>query len=142
MQANLECGKAASGPRSASPFVAILASVPLIATLVLSAPDRALAACAPSHPAGTHAAASGGGSVHAATSRPPTSGGGGGGDGSLGCPNGSSASALHGLPTAASGKIIEPGAHSAAHAATQTRAASTRTANDSAHLRGVKPPHP
>jgi hypothetical protein len=145
MQANLERGKAASGVRSAGRFVAISASGPLIVTLALLAPDRAHAAeCGATHPAGIHAAASSSG-VHAATAGPLTSGGGGGGGGSLGCPNGSSASALHGpplhgLPMAASGKVVDPGGHSAAHTATQTRTATTRTANDSAHLRGGKPP--
>jgi hypothetical protein len=41
---------------------------------------------------------------------------------------------LHGLPTVASGKVVEPDAHSAVHTATQTR-----TVNDSAR-RGAKPP--
>jgi len=147
MQANLERCKAASGARSVGRFVAILASVPLIATLTLCTPDRALAACEPSHPAGAHAAASGAGSVHAPTARPPTSGSGaGGGGGTLGCANGSSTSALHGLPLhglpmAASGKVVEPGARAGANTATQTRTATTKTANDIAHLRSVKPPH-
>ncbi|MGH6798362.1 MAG: hypothetical protein ACREDI_08270, partial [Roseiarcus sp.] len=77
MQSNLECGKAASGVRSVGRFVAILAGVPLVAALALCAPDRALAACGASHPAGVHA--TGGGGVHVATARPTTSGGGGGG---------------------------------------------------------------
>jgi hypothetical protein len=55
MQSNLERGKAASDARSAGRFVAILARVPFIATLALCAPDRALAACGVSHPAGVHA---------------------------------------------------------------------------------------
>ena len=47
-----------------------------VATLSLSAPDRALAACgASSHPAGVHAAASGAGGSHAATSTVATSSG-------------------------------------------------------------------
>ena len=77
MQANLECGKAASGPRSVGPSVAIWAGVSLIATLTLCAPDRALAACsAPTHPGGgggVHSGGGGGGVFH--------SGGGGGGSG-------------------------------------------------------------
>ena len=129
MQANLESGKAASGARSVS-RLAILAGVPLIATLALCAPDRALAACGATHLGGIHTGV--GGAAHAATARPP-SGGGGGGGGSLGCPSGSSASALHGLPMAASGRVVEPGMHSAVHTATHTRTATTRTANTGAH---------
>jgi hypothetical protein len=156
MQANLERGKAAFRTRSVGLSVAILAGAPLIAALALFAPDRALAACGgASHPAGVHAAGSGGGSVHAATGIAAPSGGGGGG-GSLGCANGSSASALHGLPVAASGRVVEPGVH-AAHGTTHertaatrtaatstatTRTATTRTANTSAHLGGVKPRRP
>jgi hypothetical protein len=139
MQANLERGKAASGARSAGWFVAVLAGVPLIATLTLSAPDPALAACGASHPA--HAPAASGGSVHTTTSVAAPSGGGGGG-GSLGCANGSSAAApLRGLPTAASGKVVENGVHAPARTAVHTRTATTSTANTGAHLRGVKPPH-
>jgi hypothetical protein len=128
MQANLERGKAASGARSVS-RLAILASVSLIGTLALCAPDRALATCG-----------AGGGGMHAATARPPTSGGGvhaaasggGGGGGSLGCANGSSASALHGLPMAASGRVLEGEPHTAAHT-TLKRTATTRTADTGAH---------
>jgi hypothetical protein len=147
MQVNLERGRPASGGRSGGYF-AILAGAPLIAALALSAPDPALAACGASHPAGVHTATGTG--VHTATSRPPTSGagGGGGGAGSLGCPNGSSApalhgggGALHGLPVATSGRVVEGGARSAAHTATHARPAPTKATNASAHLRGVKPPH-
>ena len=140
MQANFERGKAASGVRSVGRF-AILAGVPLIAAWALSTPDPALAACGASRPAGVHAAASGGGSVHAATSTPTTSGGGGGGGGSLGCPNGSSASALRGLPVAASGRVVERGVHSAAHTGAHMRAAVTRATNATAHLHGSRPAH-
>ena len=132
MQAKLERGKAAFHMKGVGLSVAILAS----ATLSLSAPDRALAGCgASSHPA--HAAAISGGSVHTATSIPATSGVGGGG-GSLGCANGSSGSALRGLPLASSGRVVEPGA--GAHAArteTHARTATTRTAGATAHLRTV-----
>jgi hypothetical protein len=135
MQANLERGKAASGVRSVGRF-AILAGTPLIGVLALCAPDRALAACGgASHPA--HAAAISGGSVHAATGIPATSGGGGGG-GSLGCANGSSASALHGLATTTSGRVIENGG---GHTATHTRTSTTRTANTSTHSHVVRPQH-
>jgi hypothetical protein len=150
MQANLKRGKAASGARSAGPFVAILAGVPLIATLAICAPDRALAACGATHPGVVHSAAGGGG-VHSGGGGGGGvfhSGGGGGGGGG-GCPNGSSAPALHGLPMAASGRVLEGGGHAARTAAfkrtaatsTATRAATTRIANVSAHLSGIRPPH-
>jgi hypothetical protein len=140
MQANLKRGKAASGARSAGRFVAILAGVPLIATLTFSAPSPALAAeCGASHPA--HAASTSGGSVHTTTSIPAASGG-GGGSGNLGCANGSSsASPLRGLPTTASGKVVENSVHAPARTAVHTRTATTKTANTGAHLRGVKAPH-
>ena len=151
MQANLERGKAASGARGAGRFVAILAGVPLVATLALSAPDRALAACGTTQSTGAHAAASSGGSVHAATARPATSGGGGSG----GCASGSSASALHGLATAASGRVIEGSAHAVGRTGTHARtaatsnaattrashAATTRATNASAHAHAVRPAH-
>jgi hypothetical protein len=135
MQANLERGKAASGVRSVGRF-AILAGASLVAALALSAaePARAGAACGASHPA--HAAAIGGGSVHTTTSIAAPSGGGGGG-GSVGCANGSSASAPHGLPVASSGRVLENGAHAPAH----TRTVSTRTANTSTHSHVVRPQH-
>jgi len=135
MQANVERGKTASGVRSVGRF-AIVAGIPLIAALALSASDPALAACGASRPAGVHAAASGGGSVHAATSIAAPSGGGGGG-GSLGCANGSSASGLRGLPVSASGRVVERGARSAAH----TGAHTTRATNTTAHLHGSRPAH-
>ena len=139
MQADLKRGEGASGPRGAGRLAAILAGAPLIAMLTLCAPDQTLAACGASHPAGVHAAGSGGGSVHAATGIAAPSGGGGGG-GSLGCANGSSASGLRGLPVAASGRVVEGGAHRA-HTASRVRTAPTRTGNASAHLRGVRPGH-
>ncbi len=132
MQAKRERGKAAFRMHGVGLSVAILAS----ATLSLSAPDRALAACgASSHPA--HAAATSGGSVHTATSIAAPSGGGGGGGGSLGCANGSSGSALRGLPVAASGRVVEPGVRAARRTETHARTATTRTTNASAHLRTV-----
>jgi hypothetical protein len=133
MQANHDHGKAAFGLCGAGRFV-----VPLLATLALSAPGPALAACGATRPAGVHAASSGGGSVHAATSTASSGGGGGGGVGSLGCANGSSAPALRGLATTASGRVVEGGAHRAARTAIHARTASTRTANTSAHPRGIK----
>jgi hypothetical protein len=138
MQSN-ERGRAASGAHSVARFVAIFAGVPLIAILALSAPDRALAACGSTKPAGVHSTTGSG--VHTATSKPPTSGS-GGGSGTLGCANGSSASALHGLPTAASGKVVE-GVAATAHMTTRTATTRTtnRTTNSGAQLRGVKPPH-
>jgi hypothetical protein len=132
MQADIKRGNAAFRIRGVGLSVAILAS----ATLSLSAPERALAACGgSSRPAGVHAAAAGGGGVHAATGIAAPSGGGGGG-GSLGCAGGSSASALHGLPVASSGRVVQTGAH-AARTASHARTATTRTTNASAHLRAV-----
>ncbi|HLX98058.1 MAG TPA: hypothetical protein VKR62_05130 [Roseiarcus sp.] len=140
MQVRLERGRAASGVRSVSRF-AFFAGVPLIAALALSAPERAFAACGPSHPAGVHSGTGTG--SHTATSR-PSSGGSGGGGGTLGCANGASATALHGLSIAGSGKVVEMGVHAphtAARTTTHARTAATKPANATAHLRGAKPPH-
>jgi hypothetical protein len=129
MQTNLKCGNAAFRTRTIGLSVAILAG----ATLSLAAPERALAACGgSSHPAGIHAAAAGSGGVHAATGIAAPSGG-GGGSGTLGCAGGSSASALRGLPTATSGRVMETGAH-AARNETHARTATTRTANAGVHM--------
>ena len=140
MQAKLERGKAAFRRRSVGLSVAILAGAPLIAGLALFTPDRALAACGASRPAGVHASGGGGGGIHVATGIAAPSGGGGGGGGSLGCANGSSASALRGLPTAASGRVVEGGAH-AARTESHARTATTRTTNASAHLHAFRPAH-
>jgi hypothetical protein len=135
MPAKLERGKAAFRMHGVGLSVAILAS----ATLSLSAPDRALAACGSgSHPA--HAPSISGGSVHTATSIAAPSGGSGGGGGSLGCAGGSSASAPHGLQTAASGRVLEPGVR-AARTETHARTATTRTANAARQMRGVGHAH-
>jgi hypothetical protein len=157
MQAELKRGKAASGVRRVGGSLAILAGVPLIATLALCAPDRAFAACGAGGPTGVHAA--GGGStsgVHAATAHASSGGGSGGGGGGGGCAGGASAPALRGLPTTASGRVVEAGAHAAAHTTTATRTAATRTAatrtaatataatrtaNTGAHLRASKGHH-
>ena len=121
MQAKLERGKAAFHMKGVGLSVAILAS----ATLSLAAPDRALAACgAASHPA--HAAATGAGGTHAATSTVATSGGSGGGA-SSGCATGGNTSAVHGLATAASGRVVEPGVHAARPESHMVRTATTRT---------------
>lgn len=157
MQVDLKRGEGASGPRGAGRLAAILTGAPLVAMLTLFAPDQTLAACGASHPAGVHASASGGGSVHAATGIAASSGGGGvGGGGSLGCASGSSASGLRGLPVAASGRVVEGGAHhavgrTAVHARTAatrnaattgpSHAAATRTTNASAHARAARPGH-
>jgi hypothetical protein len=137
MQVRLERRRAASGVRSVSRF-AFFAGVPLIAALALSAPERAFAACGPSHPAGVHSGTGTG--SHTATSR-PSSGGSGGGGGTLGCANGASATALHGLSIAGSGKVVEGGARPVAHTTVHARTAATKPANATAHLRGAKPPH-
>ena len=114
MQAKLKRGEAAFPTRSVGLSIAVFAGAPLIAALALCAPDSAQAACGgSSHPAGVHAAGGGTGGVHAATGIATPSGVGGGGGGSLGCPGGSSASALRGLPTASSGRVVEMGAHAA-----------------------------
>jgi hypothetical protein len=140
MQTKLELVKATLCTRGVNLAVAILASVPLIAALALSASDRALAACGgSSHPAGVHAAAGGGGGVHVTAGIGASSGGGGGG-GNLGCANGSSASALHGLPIASSGRVVETGAR-AARTETHARTATTRTANAGARMHAIRPPH-
>jgi hypothetical protein len=147
MQAKLKRGEAAfhshsaGHSRSVGLSIAIFAGVPLIAALTLGAPDRALAACGgSSHPDGVHAAGSGGGGVHVATGIAAPSRGGGGGGGSLGCAGGSSASALRGLQTAASGRVVQPGAH-AARTENHVRTATTRTANAATHTRGVGHAH-
>jgi hypothetical protein len=137
MQAKLGRGKAAFCTRGAGLSVAILASVPLIVTFALCAPDQALAArCGASAPMGVHPSGGGGvAGVHALTSRPATSGGGGGGGGgTLGCANGASNS-LRGLPMAGSGRVIQPGAH-AAHTAMRP---TTRTAHASAPMHVARP---
>ncbi len=133
MQADLNGGKAAFRMRSVGLSVAILAG----ATLSLAAPDRALAACGTSHPAGVHAAGSGAGGSHAATSTVATSGGSGGGSGTLGCAGGSSGSAMRGLPTTSSGRVVEVGAHAGARTEIHARNAATRTTSATAHLHAV-----
>jgi hypothetical protein len=141
MQAKLKRGEAAFPARSVGLSVAIFAGLPLVAALTFGAPDRALAACGgSSHPAGIHAAGGGSGGVHVATGIAAPSGGGGGGGGSLGCAGGSSASALRGLPTASSGRVVETGAH-AARTEKHARTATTRTANAAAHVHGVGHAH-
>ena len=142
MQAKLERRKAAFRTHGVGLSVAILASATTLAsaTLSLSAPDRALASCGTaSHPA--HAATTSGGSVHTATSIAAPSGGSGGGGGSLGCAGGSSASAPHGLRTAASGRVLEPGVRAGAHTETHARTARTRTSNAVAQMHGVGHAH-
>jgi hypothetical protein len=135
MQGKLERGKAAFHTDSIG-SLAILAGASLIAALTLGAPDRALAACgASSHLSGVHTGVGGG--VHAATSTVATSGG----SGTLGCAGGSSASALRGLPTTSSGRVVETGVHAASRTASSARTATTRTTNASAHLHTVRSPH-
>jgi hypothetical protein len=140
MRANLNLINAEAAARRVGRSIAILAGVPLIAGLAFCAPNQALAACGVSHPAGVHAASTGASGVHAATSRTATTSAGSGGGGTLGCPSGSSATALRGLPVATSGRVVETGSHTA-HAATTSRNAATKITNASAHLRGVKSPH-
>ena len=140
MQAKPKRGEAAFPTRSVGLSIAIFAGLPLVAALTLGAPDQAQAACGgSSHPAGVHAAGGGTAGVHTATGIAAPSGSGSGG-GSLGCPGGSSASALRGLPTASSGRVVEKGAH-AARNESHPRTATTRTANAAAQMRGVGHPH-
>jgi hypothetical protein len=130
MQTKLERGKAALRARGLGLSVAVLASV----TLSLSFPHRALAACGgSSRPASVHAAGSGAAGVHVASTTVARSSGGSGGGGTLGCAGGSVASALHGLPVASSGRVVETGAH-AARAESHARAGAARTANAGVHM--------
>jgi hypothetical protein len=145
MQANLDLRNAAPSTRAVRRFLGSLAGASLISALAFCAPNQALAACGVSHPAGVRAPVTGASGVHVATSRTATTSAGSGGSGTLGCASGSSAAALRGLPVATSGRVIETGSH-AAHSATNTRSAATKTTatkttNASAHLRGVKAPH-
>ena len=141
MQAKLKRGEAAFHSRSVGLSIAIFAGVPLIAALTLGAPERALAACGgSSHPAGVHAAGGGTAGVHVATGIAAPSGVGGGGGGSLVCPGGSNASALRGLPTASSGRVVEMGSRPA-RTEGHARTATPRTANAAAQMRGVGHPH-
>jgi hypothetical protein len=136
MQTILKRGKAASRLRSAGLSVAIAASASIVATVSFFVPNSAFAACGGSHPAGVHTASASTG-VHTATSiAAPSGASNGGGGGSLGCANGSSASGLRGLPTAASGRVVETGVAHAARSETHARTAPTRT---TAHT--VRPAH-
>ena len=141
MQTNLKRGAAASRIRSAGLSVAIMAGASIVATFSFFVPSPALAACGGgSHSAGVHGS-TGSTGAHTATSIAASSGASsGGGGGSLGCANGSSATGLRGLPTAASGRVVEGGAH-AARRETHTRTATRTTNNASAHLHTVKPAH-
>jgi hypothetical protein len=131
MQAKLERGKRALRMRGIGLSFAILAS----AALSLSAPGRALAACGgASHPA--HAASSGAGGTHAATSTVTTSGG---GSVSSGCATGG-VSAVHGLTTSSSGRVVEIGAH-ASRTASSARTATTKTANAAVHMHAFRTSH-
>ena len=139
MQTNLKRGKAASRVRSAGLSVAIVAGASIVATFSFFVPNPALAACGgASHTAGVHTS-TGSGGAHTATGIAAPSGAGGGGGGSLGCANGSSATGFRGLPTAASGRVVEGGAH-VARSETHARTA-TRTTNATAHLHMVRPAH-
>jgi hypothetical protein len=132
MQADLS-GKAAFRMRGIGLSIAVLAG----ATLLLFAPDKALATCGgSSRPAGVHAAGGGSGGVHVASTTVARSSGGSAGGGNLGCAGGSSASAMHGLPVASSGRVVETGAHSA-RTESHTRTATTRTANAGVHMHAI-----
>jgi hypothetical protein len=138
MQTKLASGKAAFRTRRVGLSLAISA---LIAAFALCAPDQALAACggATSHAAGIHAAGSGGGGVHVAsvTAAPRSAAGGGV---TSGCATGASASAIHGLSTAASGRVVETGAH-ASRPASSAKTMATRIANTGAHMHAIRATH-
>jgi hypothetical protein len=139
MQANFKRGKAVSGVRSVGRF-AILAGVPLIATLAFS-PRPGVRGMWSEPSRGVHTGVGGG--THAATGILAPSRGGGGGGGSLGCAGGSSASALRGLPTASSGRVVETGAHAMGRPTARMTAhtTATKSTNASAHVHAVRPPH-
>jgi hypothetical protein len=139
MQTILKRGSAASHVRSAGLSVAIVAGASIVATFSFFIPNSALAACGASHSAGVHTASANTG-AHTATSIAAPSGASSGG-GSLGCANGSSATGLRGLPTAASGRVVEGGVAHAARSETHARTAPTRTTNATAHVHTVKPAH-
>lgn len=150
MQTILKRGEAAPRVRSAGLSVAIVAGASIAATSSFIVPNPALAACGgASHAAGVHASTGG---THSTTGIAAPSRAGGGGSGSLGCANGSSAAGLRGLPTAASGRVIEAGVvHTArretpartapARQETRARTAPQRTTNATAHLHTVRPAH-
>jgi hypothetical protein len=141
MQANLKRGKAASRVRSAGLSVAILAGATIVTTSSFVVQNPALAACGASRSTGVHTS-TGGGGTHTATSIAASSGASsGGGGGSLGCANGSSATGLRGLPTAASGRVVEGGAAHVARRETRARTAPARATNATAHLHTVRPAH-
>jgi hypothetical protein len=137
MQTKLKRWEAAFRMRRAGLSVAVLTAAPILAAaLVTCAPNQAYAGCGVSHPSGVHANRGGGG-VHVATSTAAASGGGGT---ASGCSTGASVTAAQGLATAASGRVVETGAH-AARTANHVRTAPTRTTNATAHLRAVRPAH-
>lgn len=135
MQAKLVRGKAAFHIRTIGLSVSIVVGA---AAFCFLAPNPALASCGGTHISGAHAASAGNGGIHTTTSIGAPTGVGGGG-GTLGCANGSSAAAFHGLPVASSGRVVEATAH-AARPAMHARAATTTT-NVSAHLHAVRPAH-
>jgi hypothetical protein len=140
MQTILKRGSAASRVRSAGLSVAIVAGASIVATFSFFVPNSALAACSASHSAGVHTASANTG-AHTATSIAAPSGASSAGGGSLGCATESSATGLRGLPTAASGKVVEGGAHAARPATHARTAPTTRSTNATAHLHTVKPAH-
>ena len=138
MQTNLKRGIIASRVRRAGLSVAILASASIVGTFSFFVPNPALAACG-THMSGTHAASTGNAGMHTTTSIAPSSGASSGGGSSSGCATGGSATPLRGLPTAASGRVVEGGVAHAARSETHARTAPTRTTNATAHA--VRPAH-
>ncbi len=109
MQTNLKRGKAASRVRSGGLSVAIVATASIVATFSFFVPNPALAGCGASS-RGSHLPSAHTGAYTATSIAPSSGASSGGGGGSLGCANGSSATGLRGLATAASGRVVEGGA--------------------------------
>jgi hypothetical protein len=129
MQTKLTRGQAAFRMRRVGLSVAILTALPLTAALMV--PNQAFAGCGVNHSTGVHTASSTASTgVHAATSGSAASGSGGT---TSGCSTGTNTSAVSGLATTGSGRVVETGAH-AARTENHVRTAATRTANTAAHF--------
>lgn len=132
MQTNLKRAEAVFRMRRGG-SVATLAGVSFIVALATSVPSTAFAACGTSSSAGAHAAGVGSSGVHVASANTATSSG--VKAATSGCPTGISTSALQGLTTTGSGRVVETGAH-ATRTETHAKNAAART-NATAHLRAV-----
>ena len=134
MQTKLRRGEAAFCMRRVGMSLAILTAVPLI--FALTTPNQAFAGCGVSHPSGAHAASVATG-AHSPTGISAASGGGGT---VSGCSTGASTSAVSGLTTATSGRVMQSGAH-AARTESRPRTATTRTANTATHFHAAGAGH-